>query len=121
MVVGKPQPVEEKMDQKDKFFIEGTRFWGYDRSYTSRSYCCHPGAGYFENDQPIVPFDKWAIFSEWRDEDDRSLWLQDAETEAQFFEDPDHWHFLDGFHVDGNPNNKKIKNTYKVDLILQQL
>ena len=76
MVVGKPQPVEEKIDMKDKFFVEGTRFWGYDRSYTSRSYCCHPGAGYFENDQPIVPFDKWAIFSEWRDEDSRSLWLQ---------------------------------------------
>ena len=31
MVVGKPQPVEEKLDFKEHFFVEGTRFWGYDQ------------------------------------------------------------------------------------------
>ena len=31
MVVGKPQPVEEKLDFKSHYFVEGTRFWGYDQ------------------------------------------------------------------------------------------
>ena len=58
MVVGKPQPVEERLDKKLHYFVEGTRFWGYDRSFTSRSYCCLPGGGYFENDQPTQPFNR---------------------------------------------------------------
>ena len=113
MVVGKPQPVEAKQDGKDYFFIEGTRFWGYDRSYTSRSYCCRPGGGYFVNDQPLLPFNRWAIFTEWRDEDERSLWVQDKDVEKSFYDKRENWHFLDGYYAGGDPNNEKITNTYK--------
>ena len=112
MVVGKPQPVEDKADNKEFYFIEGTRFWGYDKSYTSRSYCCRPGGGYFENDYPITPFEKWAIFTEFRSEDESSLWVQDKNMEKTFFDKVENWHFLDGYYEGGDPNNKKIKNTY---------
>lgn len=113
MVVGKPQPVEEQLDKQEHFFVEGTRFWGYDQSYTSRSYCCLPGGGYFEDDYPVSPFNRWAIFTEFRDESSASLWLQDEKLEKEFFDNPKNWHFLDGYYEGGNPANKKIKNTYK--------
>ena len=52
MVVGKPQPVENTVrgdNDGNMFFVEGTKFWAFDRSFTSRSYCCSPGGGYFVN------------------------------------------------------------------------
>lgn len=106
MVVGKPQPVEaaiatsqptsENPDPTDFFFIEGTGFWGYDRSFTSRSYCCLPGGGYFVNDLPRKNFDKWAIFSDFRVEDEGSVQISGAD-EAEFWQTEDKWHLLDGY------------------------
>ena len=51
-VIGKEQPMDGLMGSADKkqtdfYFIEGTPFWGVDRSFTSSSYCCVPGGGYF--------------------------------------------------------------------------
>jgi hypothetical protein len=113
LLVGKPQPVEAKLDDDDEFyFIEGTRFWGFDKSYSSTSYCCTPGGGYFENDKTIVPFNKWAIFTEFRSKEEDSLWVQDKNLEKSFFDKVENWHFLDGYYEGGNPNNAKIKNTY---------
>ena len=48
--------------------MEGARFWAYDRSFTSRSYCCLPGGGYFVNDTAQELFDKYAIFYNFRNE-----------------------------------------------------
>lgn len=55
-------------EASDYYFVEGTRFWAYDRSLTSRSYCCLPGGGYFVNDTAAQLFDKYATFYKFRNE-----------------------------------------------------
>ena len=116
MVVGKPQPVEAAIstnnpERTDFYFIEGTGFWGYDRSFTSRSYCCLPGGGYFVNDQPRRNFDKWAIFTDFRVEDEGSVQISPAD-EAAFWQNPNNYHLLDGYSVDGNPESDFRPTTY---------
>ena len=116
MVVGKPQPVEAAIStnnaaKTDFYFIEGTGFWGYDRSFTSRSYCCLPGGGYFVNDQPRQNFSKWAIFSDFRVEDEGSVQIS-PEDEALFWQNPNNYHLLDGYSVDGKPDSEFRPTTY---------
>ena len=122
MVVGKPQPVEAAISSNDMtpgnlksgtdfYFIEGTSFWGYDRSFTSRSYCCLPGGGYFVNDQPREPFDRYAIFTDFRVEDEGSVQIS-KDDERSFWTNPDNYHLLDGYTVDGNPDSDFRPTTY---------
>lgn len=114
MTVGKPQPVEDKVKDaggKNFYFLEGTRFWGFDESFSSRSYCCLPGGGYFKNDQALTPFDRYSVFMNFRLEDESSVQIKPVD-EDKFWKDPDHWHLLDGYTVDGNPKSKPRPNSY---------
>ena len=92
-----------------KFLVFDNFFIG--KSFTSRSYCCLPGGGYFENDFPVEPFNRYGIFTEFRDEDEENLFV-DGNQEEKFFDNIDNWHLLDGFSEDGNPDSRPRKNTY---------
>lgn len=65
--VGKIQPLDggnglgETETPGEYFFTLGGNFNGFDKSFTSRSYCCSPGGGYFVNDVARAPFNKWSI------------------------------------------------------------
>ena len=61
----------------------------------------------------MKPFNRWAIFTEFRDEDERSLWVKDDNIEQAFYNEQKNWHFLDGYYVGGDPKNERLKNTYK--------
>lgn len=102
--------------QKNQQFIlfVGARFWAYDRSFTSRSYCCLPGGGYFVNDTALVNFDKYAIFYNFRNEVpgmEGAIDI-DPDVEKAFYEKPENWHLLDGYTVDGNPASERRPTTY---------
>ena len=119
MVVGKPQPVETNMqwnnaEKTDFYFVEGARFWAYDRSFTSRSYCCLPGGGYFVNDTAQVNFDKYALFHNFRNEVPGMKGAIDIDpaVEEGFYAKPENWHLLDGYTVDGNPASARRPTTY---------
>ena len=67
-LVGKAQPIGTKLATRnharnDFFFVEGTKFYGFDEAFTSMSYCCMPGGGYFRNDEAEKNFDQFAIFT----------------------------------------------------------
>ena len=81
------------------------------RSYSSRSYCCLPGGGYFENDKAVTPFDRYSIFMNFRMEDESSVQISPID-ENHFWDNPDHWHLLDGFTQDGNPSSPPRPNSF---------
>jgi len=96
----------------DYYYVLGTQYFGFDRSLTSRTYCCMPGGGYFENDLNLEKFDHFAIFTNFRDDSmGNDLKTDDALVKA-FFENPDHFHLLDGYTVDGNPESPLRHTNY---------
>jgi len=114
--VGKIQPLDggnglgETETPGEYFFTLGGRFNGFDRSFTSRSYCCSPGGGYFVNDVARAPFNKWSILMNFRSEDESSIQISEVDQEA-FWKNKDHWHLLDGYS-EGIDDNKQINRTF---------
>ena len=94
------------------FFVEGTQFWAYDRSFTSRSYCCSPGGGYFANDWSTEPFDKWGNFYGFRTEDGEDAISVSKDAEERFFRNSSNHYILEGFTADGNPESNRIHVSY---------
>lgn len=110
--VGKIQPLDggnglgETETPGEYFFTLGAKFNGFDKSFTSRSYCCSPGGGYFVNDVARAPFNKWSILMNFRSEDESSILISEVDQEA-FWKNQDHWHLLDGYS-EGTDANKQI-------------
>lgn len=82
------------------------------RSFTSRSYCCSPGGGYFTNDWSTEPFTKWGFFHEFRPEVGHNSISVSAEIEQRFFHNSSNFYVLDGYTTDGNSNSPKISTSY---------
>ena len=61
-----------------------------------------PGAGYFSNDEPIQNFDRFAIYTEFRDAETGTGIVPNQELIENFLENPQNFHLLDGYTVDGN-------------------
>lgn len=81
------------------------------RSFSSRSYCCLPGGGYFENDVAVTPFDRYSIFMNFRMEDESSVFISSVD-ESKFWENRDHWHLLDGYTEGGDPEGAARPNSF---------
>ena len=116
-LVGKSQPVGSVMghyggDKTDKFYISGTGQWAFDQSFTSISYCCVTGGGYFLNDEAVQPFDHYALFTEFRDANIGNGELVSQQLVDNFLENPENFHLLDGYTVDGNPASELRPTTY---------
>ena len=79
----------------------------------SRSYCCIPGGGYFEDDIAIEPFDKYGLFHSFRTEVGESSMKVTPEEEDKFFRNSSNFYLLQGYTVDGNPLSKKINISYR--------
>ena len=114
--VGKEQPMTGDLGTRDAnatdyYFIDGARAWAFDESFSSRSYCCMPGGGYFKNDVALKPFDRWAIFTEFRDAGEPGIHVEN-DVVQRFLENPKNFHLLDGFTVDGNPKSPHRPTTY---------
>ena len=116
-LVGKDQPIGSILgtrneDETDFYFVEGARMWAFDESFTSRSYCCMPGGGYFINDEPVSNFDRYALFTEFRDANMGNGELVSQQLVDSFLNNPDNFHLLDGYTVDGNPASAHRPTTY---------
>ena len=92
--------------------MEGTRYWGFDRSFTSVSYLINPGGGYFVNDRALEPFDHFSFYSKFRDDSEDNYVMVNRNTVKNFLSNPENFHLLDGWTVDGNPTSKKRPTTY---------
>ena len=93
--------------------MEGTKYWGFDEAFTSMSYCCVPGGGYFRNDEAEKNFDQFAVFMEFRESDktgNRAIQVSQDKID-EFLNNPDNFHLLDGFTVNG-PNSDLRPSTY---------
>ena len=81
------------------------------RSFSSRSYCCLPGGGYFKNDVALTPFNRYSIFMNFRMEDESSVFISPVE-ESKFWDNKDHWHLLDGYTEGGDPEGDPRPNSF---------
>ena len=114
-MVGKEQPMDKGLvmsQNGDYFYNEASRFYGFDKSFKSKNYCCAPGGGYFLNDRSIDRYDKYAFYTGFRDYKLGNDVLVSKELVEDFLNNPKNFHLLDGFTVDGNPKSKHRPTAY---------
>ena len=117
LLVGKDQPIGKTVkthngEEGNFYYVEGTRFWAFDKAFASKNFCCFPGGGYFINDESYTNYDRWAIFTGFRDAAMANDVMVSQELVDEFLHDPDNFHLLDGYTVDGNPESDLRPTSY---------
>ena len=69
----------------------------YTKISFRNSHSCVPGGGYFRNDENVEKFDRYAIFTEFRDDLQDNGILVPEEVIDDFLHNPENFHLLDGF------------------------
>ena len=71
-----------------------------------------PGGGYFVNDEALHDFDKYALFTGYRDAAGGNGILVSDKLVQDFLKNPKNFHLLDGYTIDGNPKSPRKHSTY---------
>ena len=117
LLVGKDQPIGKSITERNGeegafYYLEGTKFWAFDKSFASKNFCCFPGGGYFVNDVTLTNYDRYAIFTGFRDAGLFNDVLAPEPLVNDFLNNPENFHLLDGYTVDGNPESALRPTTY---------
>ena len=60
----------------------------------------------------LEPFDHFSFYSKFRDDSEDNYVMVNRNTVKNFLKQPENFHLLDGWTVDGNPTSKKRPTTY---------